>query len=66
LAVLVRALLTGLAMQRSLEPGTVSDELAVRGLCALLGLADDPARPDGHRATRSSDPIETTMSGATS
>jgi AcrR family transcriptional regulator len=66
LAVLVRALLTGLAMQRSLEPDTVSDELAVRGLCALLGLADDAPRPAGHRSTRSSDPTETTMSGATS
>jgi AcrR family transcriptional regulator len=66
LAVLVRALLTGLAMQRSLEPDTVSDDLAVRGLCALLGLADNPPRPGGPRSVRSSEPIETTMSGATS
>jgi len=66
LAVLVRALLTGLAMQRSLEPDTVSDELAVRGLCALLGLADDAPRPESPRSTRSSEPTETTMSGATS
>ncbi len=38
-AVLVKALLTGLAMQQRLEPGLVSDELAVAGLAALLGLA---------------------------
>ena len=36
-AVLVKALLTGLAMQRRLEPGSVGDDLAVRGLAALLG-----------------------------
>jgi AcrR family transcriptional regulator len=71
LAVLVRALLTGLAMQRRLEPDTVSDELAVRGLSALLGLAGEPPRPDGPRTNESadpepSDPIATTMSGATS
>ena len=42
LAVLVRGLLIGLAMQRRLEPGTVSDDLAVRGLCALLGMDGDP------------------------
>ncbi len=44
LAVLVRALLMGLAMQRNLEPATVTDELAVRGLYALLGLDEDPHR----------------------
>lgn len=38
LAVLVRALLIGLAMQRDLEPATVSDGLALRGLSALVGL----------------------------
>jgi AcrR family transcriptional regulator len=38
LAVLVTALLKGLAMQRRLEPDVVSDDLAVRGLCALVGL----------------------------
>jgi hypothetical protein len=51
LAVLVKALLTGLAMQRRLDPGSVDDDLAVRGLAALLGLPvarhqdPDPARP---------------------
>lgn len=40
LAVLVTALLAGLAMQRRLEPGVVSDDLAVRGLAALVGLTD--------------------------
>jgi hypothetical protein len=58
LAVLVRALLTGLAMQRRIEPETVSDELALRGLCALLGFDfSDPTQP--------SEPPETRMSGAT-
>jgi AcrR family transcriptional regulator len=47
LAVLVRSLVTGLAMQCRLEPGSVTDDLAVRGLAALLGLAD--ARPAGGR-----------------
>jgi AcrR family transcriptional regulator len=42
-AVLVKALLTGLAMQRRLEPGSVGDDLAVRGLAALLGV------PEGRR-----------------
>ena len=35
---LVKALLTGLAMQRRLDPESVSDDLAVRGLAALVGL----------------------------
>jgi AcrR family transcriptional regulator len=38
LAVLVKALLTGLVMQQRLDPGTVDADLAVRGLAALLGL----------------------------
>jgi AcrR family transcriptional regulator len=46
LAVLVTALLAGLAMQRQLEPDAVSDDLAVRGLSALIGLPD-VARPVG-------------------
>jgi hypothetical protein len=45
-------------MQRRIEPETVSDELALRGLCALLGFDfSDPASP--------SEPPETRMSGAT-
>jgi AcrR family transcriptional regulator len=40
LAVLVKALLTGLAMQRRLEPDSVTDDLALRGLSALLGLPE--------------------------
>jgi AcrR family transcriptional regulator len=43
LAVLVKALLTGLAMQQRLVPGSVTDDLAVRGLAALVGL---PPKPD--------------------
>jgi AcrR family transcriptional regulator len=38
LAVLVRALVTGLAMQQRLEPDSVTDDLAVRGLAVLVGL----------------------------
>jgi AcrR family transcriptional regulator len=52
LAVLVKALLTGLAMQRSLDPASVSDRVAVAGLAALLGLPEGsrgPKRP--HRST---------------
>jgi AcrR family transcriptional regulator len=52
LAILVTALLTGLAMQHRLDPGTVSAELAVSGLAALVGLppvADSPSRYDGDR-----------------
>jgi AcrR family transcriptional regulator len=69
LAVLVRALLTGLAMQRRLEPDTVSDQLAVRGLSALLGLTGDALPPDGPptlepSVIEPSVPIATTMSGA--
>ena len=45
LAVLVKALLTGLAMQRRIEPGLVSDQLAVRGLTALLGLSEPEPGP---------------------
>ena len=54
LAVLVKGLLIGLAMQRRLEPGTVSDGLAVRGLCALLGLADGAAVDDIQRLDKRS------------
>jgi AcrR family transcriptional regulator len=38
LAVLVKALLTGLAMQKRLDPDAVPDDLALRGLAALVGL----------------------------
>ncbi|MGH8996646.1 MAG: TetR/AcrR family transcriptional regulator, partial [Acidimicrobiales bacterium] len=39
LAILVKALLNGLAMQERIDPGSVSDATAVAGLAALLGLA---------------------------
>ena len=45
LAVLVKALLTGLAMQRRLDPDSVHDDLAVRALAALLGLPAPAAAP---------------------
>ena len=38
LATLVKALLTGLEMQRRIEPDSVNDDLAVRGLAALMGM----------------------------
>lgn len=60
LAVLVKALLTGLAMQRRLDPGSVDDELAVRGLAALLGMPIH-ARA-GDRGTRSARPSSITES----
>jgi AcrR family transcriptional regulator len=45
MAVLVTALLAGLAMQRRLDPDAVDDDLVVRGLAALVGL---PAPPEPH------------------
>jgi AcrR family transcriptional regulator len=39
LAVLVKALLTGLALQKRLDPATVPDDLAMRGIAALVGLS---------------------------
>jgi len=38
LSILVKALLTGLALQKRLDPATVPDELALRGIAALVGL----------------------------
>ncbi len=64
LAVLVKALLTGLAMQRRLDPGSVSDDLAVQGLSTLLGLPEDtlprrpPARSRSVSPTTSPSPTE--------
>jgi AcrR family transcriptional regulator len=43
LAVLMKALLTGLALQKRLDPDSVPDDLAVRGLAALVGLPRDAA-----------------------
>ena len=46
LAVLLKALLTGLALQKRLEPDSVPDDLALRGIAALVGLpADTLDRP---------------------
>ncbi len=56
LAVLVKALLTGLALQKRLEPDSVPDALALQGIAALVGLpADTLGRP-------SPDPTTTTAS----
>ncbi|HEX3979881.1 MAG TPA: TetR/AcrR family transcriptional regulator [Acidimicrobiales bacterium] len=46
LAVLVKALLTGLAMQRSLDPASVSDRAALAGLAALVGLPQNSRGPE--------------------
>ncbi len=45
LAVLVKALLNGLAIQRRLDPRSVDDQLALRGLRALLGVEEAPLHP---------------------
>jgi len=49
LAVLLKALLTGLGIQKRLDPDTVPDDLALRGLAALVGLpvGASTARPPG-------------------
>jgi AcrR family transcriptional regulator len=48
LAVLVKALPTGLAMQRRIDPESVDDDLAVRGLAALLGMPVPEGRETKH------------------
>jgi AcrR family transcriptional regulator len=58
LAVLVKGLLIGLAMQRRLEPGTVSDRLALRGLGALMGLPGQALPPTGANRTTKSTAID--------
>ncbi|HEV3131162.1 MAG TPA: TetR/AcrR family transcriptional regulator [Acidimicrobiales bacterium] len=64
LAVLVKGLLIGLAMQRRLEPATVPDGLAVRGLSALLGLPHDFVPPTTSNGSTNSAAIEESKSGA--
>ncbi len=60
LAVLVRALVTGLAVQQRLEPASVTDELAVRGLAALVGLSHRSREPAGaHASSSHTDPATT-------
>jgi AcrR family transcriptional regulator len=45
LAVLMKALLTGLAQQKRLAPDLVPDDLALRGIAALVGLPADALTP---------------------
>ena len=45
LAVLVKALLTGLALQKRLDPSSVPDDLALRGIATLVGLSTDDLAP---------------------
>ncbi len=59
LAVLVKALLTGLALQKRLDPATVPDDLALRGLSALVGLPS-PATRSGSPSRTS--PVSTSSS----
>lgn len=54
LAVLVKALLAGLAVQRRLDPDSVPDALALRGLAALVGLTlDGGSGPPADRSSHS-------------
>ncbi len=62
MAILVKALLTGLAMQRRLEPDSVTDDLAVRGLAAMLGMPGHGST--GHRSDGAGQPTAT-MTGRT-
>jgi AcrR family transcriptional regulator len=50
-AILVKALLTGLEMQRRIEPESVPASLAVRGLATLVGMPapDNLPNPDRHQ-----------------
>jgi AcrR family transcriptional regulator len=50
-AILVKALLTGLEMQRRIEPESVPASLAVRGLASLVGMpaGDNPPNRDRHQ-----------------
>jgi AcrR family transcriptional regulator len=58
MAVLVKALLTGLALQRRLEPESVSDDLALSGLAALLGLDQPAVHPTIDRNPSTAPPTE--------
>jgi len=60
MAVLVKALLTGLAMQRRLDPGSVDDNLAVRGLAALMGMPGPGAGAGPGRPAVSADRAQPT------
>ena len=54
LATLVKALLTGLEMQRRIEPDSVDGDLAVTGLAALMGMPRPPVESvEGRSATAS-------------
>jgi len=59
LAVLVKALLTGLAVQQRLDPASVSDDLALRGLAALVGLPVADLPPSHPTDRQPSTPQET-------
>ena len=58
LAVLLKALLTGLVLQKRLEPDSVPDNLALRGIAALVGLPPDTLD------IPSADPATTTTSAS--
>ena len=51
LAVTLKALLTGLALQKRLEPDAVPDDLALRAIAALVGLPADALDATADRST---------------
>ena len=55
LAILVKALLTGLEMQRRIEPDSVNDDLAVSGLAALMGMPRSSSPPSASDIAVTSD-----------
>ena len=65
LAVLVKSLLTGLALLKRLDPAMVPDDLALRGIGALVGLAPEGAGAPG-RPNRSTTVPPSPMPAATS
>ena len=60
LAVLLKALLAGLALQKRLDPASVPDGLALRGIAALVGLPDRVVDTSASATTGRTDPDRTT------
>jgi AcrR family transcriptional regulator len=65
LATLVKALLTGLEMQRRIEPDSVNGDLAVIGLAALMGMRSPSPSNSGLDASRPQPATVTTRSDTT-
>ena len=60
LAVLLKALLAGLALQKRLDPASVPDGLALRGIAALVGLPDGVVDTSATATSGRTDPDRTT------